>query len=580
MLPLIIESAIRSLAVGAIAGLGLLLFRVRNVRLERAVWMAVLAAALLMPALMQIPELRIPVSLVASEGMMHSQEVHTAQDGQRRASIVHEVLTPPTPPGDAFSLLASGMVIYLGVAGIFLARLLFGLYRAARIRRAAKSIHASWTGGLDVRVSSAIRTPVTIGSTILVPEDFAAWDSERQRAVIAHEQSHVRQADSLFLSLASLHRTIFWISPLAWWLPKRLAELAEAISDEAALENAPDRTAYAELLIDLARRMERVPSVLAMARPGTISRRIERILKEATGSCILRWPERVLLSAGAIPVVILAAGCSFGQAQPMPPVPLPSDASAQEPPVAAQAPSAPEPPSAPLPPSEKQASNWWWSSSDRKASDGEPYVIVSGDSLTMSGSQEDAERARSFRNQAGSDYIWFVHDGKPYMINDPNVVRRAKELFRPQEELGRRQAELGQQQAKLGEEQARLGELQAQVKVQAPSAETLDRLERELRELRAKLKSSNGEISQEELSDLQSRIGEIQSAFGEAQSRAGEKQSALGEQQSKLGEQQSKLGDQQSKLGEQQSRLGEAASKQMHALLDQAIRSGAAHRVQ
>lgn len=589
MFPFIIEASIRSFIVGAIAALGLLIFSVRNVRLERAVWIAVLAAALLIPALMEVPDLRIPVSLVTSNAVRQAEQARTPEDGPPHTTVVREVRRLQERPHHTFSPLAFGTVVYLGVGGMFLARLLFGLYRAWRIRSAARSIHEIWTGGADVRVSSEIRTPVTIGRTILVPEDFAAWDSERQRAVIVHELSHVTQADSLLLAIASLHRAIFWISPLAWWLPRRLAELAEAISDEVALEDAPNRSSYAELLIDLAQRMDRFPSLLAMARPATISRRIERILKEAKGSGILGWPQRLLLAAGAIPVVILAAGSSFGQGQPVPPIPLPPIASVQEPtappqppstpvpPNSAQPPSAPLPPSAPTPP-EKRVSTWWWSSSDGEPR--EPYVIVSGDSLTMSGSQEDAERARTFRNEAGSDYIWFVRDGKPCMVNEPNLVRRAKELFRPQEELGRRQAELGKQQAKLSEQQARLRELQAQVRVHAPSTEALERLERELQQMRAKLKSSNGEISEQALRELQARIAELQSAFGEAQSRAGEKQSALGEEQSKMGEQQSKLGEQQSKLGEQQSRLAEAASRQLRGLLDEAIRSGAAHRVQ
>jgi hypothetical protein len=428
--------------------------------------------------------------------------------------------------------------------------------------------------------------PVTIGSTILLPDDFDTWDFERRRAVIAHEQSHVASADSLLLSLASLHRAIFWMSPLSWWLQRKLADLAEAISDEAALRDAPDRPSYAELLIDLAQRIERFPAGLAMARQGTISRRVERILSQSSVSLPFGWRHRTLLAIGAIPVVAFVAGCSFmlspAMARPLPVMPVLLTTNAQEPPappappVSAEPPNAPEAPSAPLPPAKGQSGNWWWSSSSSR----EPYVIVSGDSLTMSGSSEDAERARSLRSEVGKDYIWFVRDGKPYMISDPNVVSRAKALFKPQEELGRRQAELGEQQAKLGEQQARLGDLQGQVKVHAPSTETLDRLEQEIQQLRAKVKASNGEISQDELSELQSRIGDLQSAFGEAQSRAGDKQSVLGEQQSKLGEAQSKLGEQQSRLGEEQSRLGEEASQKMRALLDEAIHSGAAHRVQ
>ena len=54
-------------------------------------------------------------------------------------------------------------------------------------------------------------------------------------AVIAHEVSHVVRRDALTQRLSLLHRAIFWFSPLAWWLDRHLAELAEQASDEAAL---------------------------------------------------------------------------------------------------------------------------------------------------------------------------------------------------------------------------------------------------------------------------------------------------------------------------------------------------------
>ncbi len=595
MLPLMIEAALRSLVVGAIGGLVLLAFRVRNVRLERAVWTTVLGAALLMPALMKWPVLQIPSLQMKSPAVLplrtqaiapaHFQTAHGLDDGR------------PQPTGSQYNWQSFATSVYFVGAGIFFARLLFGLYRAERIRRKATPVRETCARGANVRVSSLLRMPVTIGSTILLPEDFDTWDLERQRAVIAHEQSHVSSGDSLVLFLASLHRAIFWMSPLSWWLQQRLADLAEAISDEVALQDAPDRPSYAELLIDLAQRRERVLSGLAMARQGTISRRVERILSGSGVSLSFPWQHRITLSVCAIPVVMLAAGCSFMQspvlARPLPVMPLRVALNGQEPPAAPVSPSAPSvapvppaepaspataplPPSAPFPPAERRARNWWWSSS----STGEPYVIVSGDSLTMSGSSEDAERARRLRNGTSSDYIWFVRDGTPYMTSDPKVVQRAKDLFKPQERLGRLQEELGKQQAALGEQQARLAGLQAQVKVHAPSTETLDRLEQELQELRAKVKASNGELSQNELSELESRIADLQSTFGEAQSVAGEKQAALGEQQSRLGEQQSQLGQQQSRMGQEQSRLGEEASKKMQALLDEAIHSGAAHRVQ
>jgi beta-lactamase regulating signal transducer with metallopeptidase domain len=473
-----------------------------------------------MPVLMQVGTIQIPVRAAPS--------VRTLAAAKQPTSI--PISSTPSPVEKQFPWAATVTALYLAVSGVLLARLLFGLGRAWQIRRAAVPHQGDWTDDIDIRVSSSLRMPVTIGSTILLPQDVDAWDGETQRAVLAHERAHVTNSDSLVLSLASLHRAIFWMSPLAWWLQWRLADLAEAISDEAALHEISDRPSYAELLMDLAQRVHRFSGGVAMARASTVVRRIERILGGSRVAMPLEWRHRAILSICAIPVVALIGGSNFAQ------------------PIAA-------------------------------ADSQDPYVIVSGGSVTMSGSSDDVVRARSIPNKPGSDYVWFLHAGEPYMISDPAFVRRAKDLFKPQEELGRRQAELGDQQAKLGEQQARLGALQSNVKVPAPSEDALLNLEKELQRMRAKIKESKGELEQEELSELQARIGELQSKFGDAQSKAGEKQAALGAEQSELGELQSKLGAQQSQLGEQQSRLAEEASQKMRSLLDEAVRTGTAHRV-
>src|SRR6202021_2790285 len=86
---------------------------------------------------------------------------------------------------------------------------------------------------LQLRISSKVASPVTIGSAIVLPEDYTTWDREKLRIVLAHERSHVRQGDFYLQLLASLYTALVWFSPLGWWLKKELADLAEAISDRA-----------------------------------------------------------------------------------------------------------------------------------------------------------------------------------------------------------------------------------------------------------------------------------------------------------------------------------------------------------
>jgi len=202
---------------------------------------------------------------------------------------------------------------------------------------------------------------------------------------------------------------------------------------------------------------------------------------------------------------------------------------------------------------------------------GPRFVIVSKDSVTMSGSEEDGEHAEALRSKIPGDFIWFERDEKSYIIRDQATVDRAKSLWKPQEELGRKQEELGKQQEALGKQQEELGEKMEKVRVRIPDmAAQLQKLEAEMKQL-----SANGG-TMEQIGDLQSEIGGLQSRVGEIQSDAGRQQGEIGRQQGELGRKQGELGRQQGELGRQQGELARQASRQMKHLLDEAIAKGVA----
>ena len=204
--------------------------------------------------------------------------------------------------------------------------------------------------------------------------------------------------------------------------------------------------------------------------------------------------------------------------------------------------------------------------------DSQRFVIVTGksDSLTMSGSSEDARHVEKLRKSISGDFIWFERDEKPYVIRDQATIDRARAFWAPQEELGKKQEALGKQQEELGKQQEALGSKMEQVRVHVPD------ITAQLDKLKAKLKAMSDGATMEQVGDLQSEIGDLQSKIGDIQSQAGEQQSKLGEQQGLLGEKQGKLGEEQGKLGEQQAALAHEASKKMKQLLDEAITKGLA----
>jgi hypothetical protein len=206
-----------------------------------------------------------------------------AQPSALNASPVprHELQSPAPVQHNTVSPLLLALTLYCTVAALLFVRLALGLFTTIRLWRSATPIPAHRLGcaaaSLQLRASSKVASPLTIGSAVLLPADYTTWDSKKLRIVLAHERSHIRQGDFYLQLLAGLYAAVVWFSPLGWWLKHELAELAEAISDRAGMEEAASCTSYAQILLEFAATPRRVRTIgVAMARPGSLSRRIER----------------------------------------------------------------------------------------------------------------------------------------------------------------------------------------------------------------------------------------------------------------------------------------------------------------
>jgi beta-lactamase regulating signal transducer with metallopeptidase domain len=287
MISLLVEAALRSCALAFAIWLILAVTRARNPHVQKLIWSAVLIAALAMPLLILapvVPPIQAP------------DYVLTLQAGGA---------------GTAHSSLAWSGVLYVLVALALLWRYGSRLLQVWRIRRNAEPIAAERlagfeTAGLDLRVTADLQNPSTFGSTILLPMDFVEWRSQKLVAVLAHERSHVLRRDCYLLWLARLHTCLLWFNPLAWWLQRRLAALAEMTSDEAAVAALGDKPAYAQILLEFISRRTVSDVATAMARPGLTSR-IERIISEVAPSVIPKLWQRILVIAALLPAVAAAA---------------------------------------------------------------------------------------------------------------------------------------------------------------------------------------------------------------------------------------------------------------------------------
>jgi len=216
-----------------------------------------------------------------------------------RAEIQVQPAIDLARPAQRLDLRDIAFVIYLGTALFFAVRLLTG-WRLIR-----KLITQSTTTGFpDVYESASVAVPLTIGwikPKILLPQVWRDWDSAKLDAILAHERTHISRRDSLVLHLARLNRCVFWFHPLAWWLERKLALLAEQACDEVFLAAGGDRRRYAGLLLEMAAAVENARGRVyhhALGMASRIGQRIERVLDER------RLPCRGRNVRGWLPVLI------------------------------------------------------------------------------------------------------------------------------------------------------------------------------------------------------------------------------------------------------------------------------------
>jgi beta-lactamase regulating signal transducer with metallopeptidase domain len=315
LLTLFGEAAARSILAACLVAALLAALPVTAVSVTLRVWQGVLLVALAMPLLAVVaPEVQVPIPSFRWQALPQTESAaNTPSTSQLTVSTPHVQASAPAqsttaPPSELLDaappnpvpwpvLLLAG---YLAIVILLLGRLWVGVRCAAGLRRAATPIEdraasqvlstCSLGSGLRrfpaIAESDRVAVPVTLGvrdSVILLPAAWREWEPHELAAVLAHEVSHVARRDALAQRLALIHRAIFWFSPLAWWLERHLADLAEQASDEAALSGGVDRVRYAEILLQFFGALEAIPERVwwqgvSMAKAGQAEKRVDRIL--------------------------------------------------------------------------------------------------------------------------------------------------------------------------------------------------------------------------------------------------------------------------------------------------------------
>jgi TonB family protein len=295
----------RSLVLFALAAAVMLALRVKAAAAQHAVWTVVAGGMLVLAAIAPaLPPIPVRVLKPVDSQVAQFPDTPAPNAGSALASSN----PTPGPARTSFTWKQAAAAVYILGALVLLVRLAFGYLFTRRLIRAAIPI-ARFD---DVYRSGWITVPLTVGRKILLPEGWESWEEAKLQAVLAHEHTHVRRADWAIMLLAGVNRCVFWFHPLAWWLERRLAELAEQACDDSALLLV-DTQPYAQALLDMAAAVNSaqgrvVWEAMAMAKAAEVRKRIERILDETRqiprGLTRARWVALVVCS---VPLVWLAA---------------------------------------------------------------------------------------------------------------------------------------------------------------------------------------------------------------------------------------------------------------------------------
>jgi hypothetical protein len=550
LLRLMAEWTLRSSILIVCGALVLRALRIESAALRLAAWVGMLCASLAMPLLMaSLPVL--PVGPAGGAGLPAR-----ALPNEHDQTVVYDSIPTETSAARPFDWATAGAVLYALVTGAMLLRLCAGAAMGARLLRRSRAT-GSLADGVPIRESDRVSAPATLGivrPAIVLPMDWRDWDEAKLDAVLAHERSHARRKDPAVQFVSAAHRALLWLSPLSWYLHRRIVRVAEEASDDAAVAAAPDRAAYAAILLDFIGHRAAGPGV-AMARYDRPEHRIRRILN-GTG-CVrgvtLRGVAAIVALGSPLAYVVAAA---HPQQQPAEPAPAP--------PQVAASPQAAAPPQAQTAP---QASS--------PAGRIRRYVIVTGnDTTTESWDSDSPVDSTALRARYGRRFAWFQQDGNTYVVTDGGVMQELDKAMEPQRNVNRMQSDVNTQQSQVNALQSTVNTHQNEV----------NHLQNEVNRTQDLVNRIQAAVNTEDRDKLIERLREAIRTLEATKEHAGQqdvnkRQAQVNEEQSRVNAEQGKVNVAQQKVNEEQHRVSQEFSRRIQEILDSAVRQGLAQRL-
>ena len=284
----VVETLVYALAEGSMmAVLVWLLLRLvpgRNSGTRFAIWLATLAAMVLLPLLSQWPG--------------RDAGTQTAHGITISASIALWITCG-----------------WAALASLGLMRVALGLWQLSRLRNSCVEIPLATL--VSLCVSTQVEVPTALGffrPAIVLPTWLLRQLSTQElEHILLHELAHLRRRDDWTNLAQKVLKAVLFFHPLAWWIERRLSLDREIACDDAVLAQTSSPGDYARCLTHIAEksflRRQVALAQAAVSRVRQLSLRLEQILRADRPATTSVWKP-------AIPMVtVLALLCTFWAAR-------------------------------------------------------------------------------------------------------------------------------------------------------------------------------------------------------------------------------------------------------------------------
>lgn len=495
--------------------------------------------------------------------------------------------------------------------GAMLLRLLAGLSWVRRARRGARvQVPEIWQlrwralcarMQLDDRIRLLISDdddgPLSVGifrPVVIVPAALLArMPAELLEALLAHELAHIRRHDYLVNLLQTLVESLLFYHPAVWWLSHRIRIERELIADDIAASaiGEPRRLALALSALDrhaAAPRPHATHALAQAAQGGHLMTRIQQLIRPTRPGIGARiaLPAVALLAAGAACYAYAqadrASPQTARQATPHAQTDRPAAAPAT---VVAHGP--------------RSAGRTRHVVHVQTDPAHEGYALVKGDAedFFFSGDTRQVDDVRAAQAALDGDFLWFRHDGKPYVLLDPAVLARAQRawaassanqakmeaLSREMETHSRTMAAMSAQMSALAEDQAPSPDMQKDIAQLERLANKQAKLAQRQAELAIGADTAAQAAAEQDIERQMDalgaeieRISERIDAKAETMTARAAPMEALGEKMEIASRPMETLGAEMEALGEQMEREMAAIDSEIRRDIERALREGRA----